>query len=604
MTVLRRSLQLSGVVVLLLSLSLTGLLYSSQPVHAETLLTWHDTGLPALPNYNSTCFDALQPNVLLVSERSVNSDYTYTNQGTFTYNWVTGQRSLLSKNNFDAYYNEATCNENTGLLFQSTKGQNGGIRYSSTNPQGVSVDYIPTHVATDGTLQMYAVGQSKLSNSSLFSSSDGGLTWQERGQQLHHEINGLSVSGPDGRAIYVMLSDSDFNSHLATYSFYFSPDAGVTWEKRSTLQGTYGISGNSLELSFWSLNGRTTSTDTLVLAQHTGGPGSTSGYLLSLSNDGGRTFNEVGKIGNGPGNPIFQIYQSGNSFFRIFYGGTMHVADNQPAFARSDDGGKTWQALSLPVPLENKPSLLQTNNAPNTLFLSEKQFLWYSSDLGQHWQKLAENQGMFLKVTPYAPFKLLGIKENRIYLLDLPDLGKSLTPAVTDSKIPDATFFDSTGHNLSGVFKTYWQQNGGLAQFGYPKTEPFREVNPSDGKVYTVQYFERNRFEYHPENKGTKYEVLLGLLGNQLTETRRAKQEQPFQPVANPDSTTQLYFPETGHNLSLSFKKYWEQNGGLSLYGYPISEEFQEINPDDGFTYTVQYFERNRFEYHLSLIHI
>src|SRR5262249_29825445 len=31
----------------------------------------------------------------------------------------------------------------------------------------------------------------------------------------------------------------------------------------------------------------------------------------------------------------------------------------------------------------------------------------------------------------------------------------------------------------------------------------------------TVQYFERNRFEYHPENKGTQYEVLLGLLGTQ-----------------------------------------------------------------------------------------
>jgi len=30
-----------------------------------------------------------------------------------------------------------------------------------------------------------------------------------------------------------------------------------------------------------------------------------------------------------------------------------------------------------------------------------------------------------------------------------------------------------------------------------------------------VQYFERNRFEYHPENEGTRYNVLLGLLGRQ-----------------------------------------------------------------------------------------
>jgi hypothetical protein len=32
-----------------------------------------------------------------------------------------------------------------------------------------------------------------------------------------------------------------------------------------------------------------------------------------------------------------------------------------------------------------------------------------------------------------------------------------------------------------------------------------------------VQYFERNRFEYHAENAGTRYEVLLGLLGRQLS---------------------------------------------------------------------------------------
>jgi glucose/arabinose dehydrogenase len=47
-------------------------------------------------------------------------------------------------------------------------------------------------------------------------------------------------------------------------------------------------------------------------------------------------------------------------------------------------------------------------------------------------------------------------------------------------------------------------------------SEEFEEKNPTDGKTYIVQYFERNRFEYHPENKGTPYEVLLGLLGTQL----------------------------------------------------------------------------------------
>ena len=34
------------------------------------------------------------------------------------------------------------------------------------------------------------------------------------------------------------------------------------------------------------------------------------------------------------------------------------------------------------------------------------------------------------------------------------------------------------------------------------------------------------------------------------------------------------------------------------MFGYPISEEFAEVNPTDGNTYSVQYFERNRFEWH------
>jgi hypothetical protein len=40
-----------------------------------------------------------------------------------------------------------------------------------------------------------------------------------------------------------------------------------------------------------------------------------------------------------------------------------------------------------------------------------------------------------------------------------------------------------------------------------------RRQNQANGKLYTVQYFERNRIEYHPENQGTKYEFQLGLLG-------------------------------------------------------------------------------------------
>jgi hypothetical protein len=45
-----------------------------------------------------------------------------------------------------------------------------------------------------------------------------------------------------------------------------------------------------------------------------------------------------------------------------------------------------------------------------------------------------------------------------------------------------------------------------------------------------------------------------------------------------------VYFPETGHNLRGRFLDYWRRNGGLPIYGYPLSEEFQEGG------YKVQYY--------------
>ena len=75
-----------------------------------------------------------------------------------------------------------------------------------------------------------------------------------------------------------------------------------------------------------------------------------------------------------------------------------------------------------------------------------------------------------------------------------------------------------TGHSLQGAFLNYWNAHGGVSIFGYPLTEEFQEANPIDGQVYTVQYFERHRFESHPEARATPYEVLLGLLGVQIVE--------------------------------------------------------------------------------------
>ncbi|HEY0071217.1 MAG TPA: hypothetical protein VGE04_14730 [Chloroflexia bacterium] len=164
-----------------------------------------------------------------------------------------------------------------------------------------------------------------------------------------------------------------------------------------------------------------------------------------------------------------------------------------------------------------------------------------------------------------------------------------LTDGVPDPKQVGVEWFAPTGHTLRGSFLEYWRNNGGLAQFGYPLTEEFADPLGPDGELIVVQYFERNRFEHHPENAGTQYEVLLGVLGRAFRQ-----QDPPSTPLPSPA----IYFQQTGHNLSGTFKAYWESHGGLTLHGYPITEEFEEQSPTDGKTYRVQYFERSRFELH------
>jgi hypothetical protein len=161
--------------------------------------------------------------------------------------------------------------------------------------------------------------------------------------------------------------------------------------------------------------------------------------------------------------------------------------------------------------------------------------------------------------------------------------------------IPNTLFFYETGHSLRGLFQEYWEKHGGLPQFGYPTTEEFDETNPSDGQVHRVQYFERARFEYHPENQ-PPYNILLGLLGRTVTVGR--EYEDPFLPLGREQAGGKYFFQEVGHTISGPLQTYWEKTGGLPVYGFPISEPFMEVNPADGKTYLVQYFERNRLEYH------
>jgi hypothetical protein len=141
-----------------------------------------------------------------------------------------------------------------------------------------------------------------------------------------------------------------------------------------------------------------------------------------------------------------------------------------------------------------------------------------------------------------------------------------------------------TGHNIGLEIKAFYDRHGGLAIFGLPLTEVIEEEGMQ------LQYFERARVELRPGQ-----EITLARLGSMVSQGHTSR---AFAPLAGPPDPERDFFPATGHTLGGAFRRYWRAHGALSIFGYPISEAFTEINAQNGNAYLVQYFERARFEYH------
>lgn len=146
----------------------------------------------------------------------------------------------------------------------------------------------------------------------------------------------------------------------------------------------------------------------------------------------------------------------------------------------------------------------------------------------------------------------------------------------------DRQYFRETGHSVSGDFFTYYHSiKNATLLFGYPITEAF----PKDGRL--IQYFQRARFELYPELPAGQ-RVKLTSLGR---ETYVAGS--PV--VGDSNSFGCRAYPETGFSVCHAFLDFFDANGGVAQFGYPISSfEYRD-------KLIVQYFEKARFEWRPSL---
>jgi hypothetical protein len=178
--------------------------------------------------------------------------------------------------------------------------------------------------------------------------------------------------------------------------------------------------------------------------------------------------------------------------------------------------------------------------------------------------------------------------------------------------------FGETGFCISGRIRQYWENNGGLPVFGFPKSAQGPMI--IEGKTFEAQNFERNRLELHPEN-AAPYDVLLGRLGAfDMIATFNAETSDVTAVVdyntdsfsdgsLKKDSKYCKWFSQTRQFVCNEFLDYWKSHGlqldgkpgyteaeSLALFGLPLS--YTMTWTLEGTPRFVQIFERARFELH------
>jgi hypothetical protein len=164
---------------------------------------------------------------------------------------------------------------------------------------------------------------------------------------------------------------------------------------------------------------------------------------------------------------------------------------------------------------------------------------------------------------------------------------------------PRTVYIPETGHSVDGVFLDAWREWGGTTAWGNPITAELNE----DGII--VQYYEYGKFEYHPADPDGRV-VHFGDLGREMQPfmVRRASGSgsaeaneaalaaRAWVPMATkdarPDSLAWRYVAESGHGVAGPFKELWEETGGTSYLGDPLTTQYKV----DGVTYQV--FERGK----------
>lgn len=161
------------------------------------------------------------------------------------------------------------------------------------------------------------------------------------------------------------------------------------------------------------------------------------------------------------------------------------------------------------------------------------------------------------------------------------------------------------GYPVPAAIWRYWRSHGGAAVFGEPLEAPRETPNGIQ------QTFARARLELRPQLADTLFLVQPVPLYTSINADGSISSSFAALPAGVPAdglappmiSAAPLSFEQTGYSIGGGFQQFWTRNGGMDVFGVPISGE-QQARTADGQIRTVQAFERAIFAYYPELAQV
>lgn len=167
-----------------------------------------------------------------------------------------------------------------------------------------------------------------------------------------------------------------------------------------------------------------------------------------------------------------------------------------------------------------------------------------------------------------------------------------VSSAPTTALSETSRYFPETGYYVSGIFlEKFNSVPDPLKIFGYPITDEFTAPGSSPVAGLRVQYFQKTRFEYHP-NELPGNQVQIANLGSDIFSLEDPGLPLLVLPKNHPECR---YYAETGNQICMAFLNFYDKHGGRIQFGLPVSN-IVTVN-----SRLVQYFEKARFEWREEL---